>query len=74
MSRFSPYRPGQHVMVLHSCEGRGTELAKMRIERVVPLNTNKRWRIEMHRCDGTPLAAVVDERGSDAHGYVTRCC
>lgn len=67
-----PYAPGDRVRVLHSCAGRGTELATMTVERVVPLNTAGAWRVETTRCDGTPLHAVVDSRGRDRHGYVER--
>ena len=72
MTTKAPYASGDKVRVLHSCEGRGTELATMTVERVVPLNENGYWRIETHRCDGTPLHAVVNRRGTDAHGYVER--
>lgn len=68
----APYAPGDRVRVLHSCAGRGTELATMTVERVVPLNTAGEWRVETTRCDGTALHAVVDARGRDRHGYVER--
>jgi hypothetical protein len=70
MKRRAPYQAGDRVRVLHSCAGRGTELATFRLDRVVALNENNRWRIEMTRCDGTGMQAVVNERGLDKHGYV----
>ncbi len=73
MKARAPYAPGDRIAVLHSCAGRGTELAHMTIDRVVSLNDYRgRWRIETVRCDGSPLQAVVDSRGRDAHGYVER--
>jgi hypothetical protein len=72
MKRRAPYQPGDRVSVLHSCEGRGTELAVLSVDRVVALATNNTWRLEMRRCDGSGLHVTVDERGRDRHGYLER--
>jgi len=65
-----PYAPGDAVRVLHSCAGRGTELASLTVEWCKPLATNGRYRIRTTRCDGTPLEAEVGPDGRDDHGYI----
>ena len=68
----APYTTGDRVSVLHSCQGQGTVLATLTVNRVVPLNTRGSWRLEMTRGDGTPLHVVVDASGRDRNGYVER--
>ena len=72
MKRRAPYTAGDRVRVLHSSEGLGTVLAVLPIDRVVALNTNNTWRLEMRRVDGSPMQIVVDERGRDRDGYLER--
>lgn len=72
MKRRAPYAIGDRVRVLHTCAGHGTASGVFTIERVVPLNTNNRWRLEMRRCDGSAMHTVVNERGIDRHGYTER--
>jgi len=72
MKRRAPYAPGDRVAVLHTCSFHGTGMAITPVLRVVPLNENNRWRLEMRRCDGSPIAVVVNERGADRHGYLER--
>ncbi|MCV2395953.1 hypothetical protein OEB99_16680 [Actinotalea sp. M2MS4P-6] len=69
MSPRAPYATGDPVQVLHSCAGRGTELATFTVERVKPLATNGRWRVTTTRCDGTQLDIEVGPDGRDRNDY-----
>lgn len=69
-NRRAPYKPGDRVRVLHQCSNHGTASGAFTIQRVVALATNNTWRIEMNRCDSTPMHATVNQHGRDRHGYV----
>lgn len=72
MKRRAPYAPGDRVAVIHTCAHHGTGMVVTPVLRVVALNENNRWRLEMRRCDGTGMHVVVNERGADRHGYLER--
>ena len=67
-----PYVVGDRIDVLHSCEGAGTEVATLTVERVKALAVNGRWRISTTRCDGRPLEVEVGRDGRDRNGYVRK--
>jgi len=73
----APYKVGDKIRVLHSCDhsahGGGTALATFTVERVTQINPDgygARWRISTTRCDGSPLETTVRSDGRDVHDYV----
>lgn len=65
----APYKPGDHISVLHHHPTYGTCATRTTISTCHPDATNGRWVIT-YPLAGTTTRTTVDTRGTDRHGYV----